>query len=169
MGQGRFSGLNSSDALARTRQLVTSLDLTGLELRRVSSLSGGQKRRLDIALGLMNEPPLLFLDEPSTGMDPHNRANLWEHIARLRAELGTTIVLTTHYLEEADAQAERVLVIDHGQIIADDTAANLKAKLTGDLITVVVHAASEQQAMVVMGERGSAVETRTVSEGVEVL
>ena len=101
---------------------MASLDLTGLEKRTVGSLSGGQRRRLDVALGLMNSPKLLFLDEPSTGMDPQNRANLWAHIRQLRAELGTTIVLTTHYLEEADAEAERVVVIDHGEIIADDTA-----------------------------------------------
>ena len=75
-------------------------------MRKVSTLSGGQKRRLDIALGLIHEPALLFLDEPSTGMDPQNRANLWDHILRLREEFGTTIVLTTHYLEEADTMAE---------------------------------------------------------------
>ena len=103
----------------------------------------------------MNSPRLLFLDEPSTGMDPHNRANLWEHIRRLRAELGTTIVLTTHYLEEADAEAERVIVIDHGKIIADDTAPHLKATLAGDLVTVVVDPADAERAAVVLGERGS--------------
>ncbi len=166
--QGRFYGLNSSDTAARAAALVTSLDLRGLEKRTVGSLSGGQRRRLDVALGLMNSPRLLFLDEPSTGMDPQNRANLWEHIARLRAELDTTIVLTTHYLEEADAQAERVLVIDHGRIIADDSAAHLKAQLAGDLVTVVVDAQQAQRAMVVLGERGSGVESRAAGEGVEV-
>ena len=81
---------------------------------RCSTLSGGQRRRLDVAIGLVHAPELLFLDEPSTGLDPQNRANLWEHILRLRDEHGTTIVLTTHYLDEADAMAERVVVIDHG-------------------------------------------------------
>jgi ABC-2 type transport system ATP-binding protein len=136
--QGRFYGMNSTDAARRADELMASLDLGSLAKRRVSTLSGGQRRRLDLALGLMHRPKLLFLDEPSTGMDPQNRANLWDHILRLRAEHGATIVLTTHYLEEADAQAERVLVIDHGAIIADDTAANLKAKLAGDKITVTV-------------------------------
>ena len=117
---------------------METLDLTALGKRAVSTLSGGQRRRLDVALGLMHRPALLFLDEPSTGMDPQNRANLWEHIDRLRERQQTTIVLTTHYLEEADTQAERVLVIDHGQIIADDTAANLKARLAGDRIAVTV-------------------------------
>ena len=75
-------------------------------------MSGGQRRRLDIAIGMVHEPSLLFLDEPSTGLDPQSRANLWDHLVRLREEHGTTIFLTTHYLEEADAMAERVVVID---------------------------------------------------------
>ncbi|HEY5848245.1 MAG TPA: ATP-binding cassette domain-containing protein [Microlunatus sp.] len=158
--QGRFYGLSAAESHARATELIGSLDLGGLEKRQIISLSGGQRRRLDVALGLMNSPRLLFLDEPSTGMDPHNRANLWEHIRRLRAELGTTIVLTTHYLEEADAEAERVIVIDHGQIIADDTAPHLKATLAGDLVTVVVDPADAERAAVVLGERGSGLERR---------
>ena len=102
----------------------------------------------------MHSPALLFLDEPSTGMDPQNRANLWDHIERLRERQQTTIVLTTHYLEEADTQAERVLVIDHGQIIADDTAANLKATLAGDRITVTVDPADADAATAIMAQRG---------------
>jgi ABC-2 type transport system ATP-binding protein len=152
--QGRFYGMHKSEAKQRAESLLGSLDLAGLRKRGVGTLSGGQRRRLDIAMGLMHSPRLLFLDEPSTGMDPHNRANLWEHITRMREEHGTTIVLTTHYLEEADAQAERVLVIDHGQIIADDTAAHLKATLAGDRITVTVAPLDEQQATVVLSERG---------------
>ncbi|WP_226344220.1 ABC transporter ATP-binding protein [Agilicoccus flavus] len=138
--QGRSYGLDKATTRARCDELMTTLDLAGLEMRKVSTLSGGQKRRLDIALGLIHAPGLLFLDEPSTGMDPQNRAHLWEHIARLRQEWGTTIVLTTHYLEEADAMAERVVVIDHGRIIADDTPAALKDELAGDHITVTVAA-----------------------------
>jgi ABC-2 type transport system ATP-binding protein len=136
--QGRFYGLGKEETVARARRLVGSLDLGGLELRKIQTLSGGQKRRLDIALGLIHAPALLFLDEPSTGMDPQNRANLWEHIMRLREEHGTTVVLTTHYLEEADSMAERVVVIDHGRIIADDTAAALKAEQAGDRIGLTV-------------------------------
>ncbi len=144
--QGRFYGMSKPDAVDRGRQLVTSLALEGMEMRKVSSLSGGQQRRLDIALGLIHSPGLLFLDEPSTGMDPQNRANLWDHILRLREEHGTTIVLTTHYLEEADSMAERVVVIDHGRIIADDTAARLKAKQAGDRITLTIGDADLNQA-----------------------
>ncbi len=151
--QGRFYGLDGPTAAARAAELVASLDLTGLERRTVGSLSGGQRRRLDVALGLVNAPRLLFLDEPSTGMDPQNRANLWAHIRRLRVELGTTIVLTTHYLEEADAEAERVVVIDHGEIIADDTADHLKSRLAGDRVTVVVDPADRERARAVLGRR----------------
>jgi ABC-2 type transport system ATP-binding protein len=140
--QGRFYGMNTTDSTARAQELMNSLDLTDLAKRTVIKLSGGQRRRMDVALGLMHSPGLLFLDEPSTGMDPQNRANLWEHIMRMRAEHGTTIVLTTHYMDEADAMSERVIVIDHGQIIADDTAARLKANLAGDLLAVEVAADS---------------------------
>ena len=136
--QGRCYGLSRAEARKRAGELLAMLDLEALGKRYANTLSGGQRRRLDIALGLIHRPKLLFMDEPSSGLDPQNRANLWEHILRLRREFGTTIFLTTHYLDEADAMAERVLVIDHGRVIADDTAENLKANLAGDLITVVV-------------------------------
>ncbi len=135
VSQGRAYGLSKSDAIARADRLVSELDLTEVADRVVSTLSGGQRRRLDIALGMVHEPSVLFLDEPSTGLDPHNRANLQEQVRRLHAERGTTIVLTTHYLEEADALAQRVIVIDHGRVIADDTANGLKSAL-GDLVTL---------------------------------
>jgi ABC-2 type transport system ATP-binding protein len=137
ISQGRAYGMSKGQARARAAELVSSLDLEGVADRMVSSLSGGQRRRLDIAMGLIHAPDLLFLDEPSTGLDPQNRANLQEHIRRLRAQHGTTIVLTTHYLDEADQLAERVIVIDHGKIIADDTPARLKADHAGDRISLV--------------------------------
>jgi len=152
--QGRFYGMSKSEAAARGRELFASLALDGMELRKVSTLSGGQQRRLDIALGLIHSPELLFLDEPSTGMDPQNRANLWEHIMRLREQHGTTIVLTTHYLEEADSMSERVVVIDQGQIIADDTPARLKAKQAGDRITFTVRTADVPRAREVAERAG---------------
>ncbi len=134
--QGRCYGMTRQASDARANELLAALDLDDLATRKVSTLSGGQRRRLDIALGLVHRPPLLFLDEPTTGMDPQSRANLWDHILRQRESMGTTIVLTTHYLEEADAMAERVIVIDRGTVIADDTASALKADLAGDLLTV---------------------------------
>jgi ABC-2 type transport system ATP-binding protein len=157
--------MNASDARQRANELMASLDLAGLGARRVSTLSGGQRRRLDLALGLMHRPRLLFLDEPSTGMDPQNRANLWEHITRLRAEQGSTIVLTTHYLEEADAHAERVLVIDHGEVIADDTAAALKARLAGDRISLTVGAADAETGRAVIAELAREVSAAPASGG----
>ncbi|WP_184829592.1 ATP-binding cassette domain-containing protein [Jiangella mangrovi] len=143
VSQGRAYGMSVRDAKARADELVASLDLAAVADRPTSSLSGGQKRRLDIAMGLIHAPRLLFLDEPSTGLDPQNRANLQEHILKLRAEHGTTIVLTTHYLDEADAMAERVIVIDHGTVIADDTPARLKADHAGDRITLGFGSASD--------------------------
>jgi ABC-2 type transport system ATP-binding protein len=166
--QGQFYGMNASDSHTRAKELTKTLDLTSLEKRRVSTLSGGQRRRLDIALGLMHRPGLLFLDEPSTGMDPHNRANLWEHINGLRDRQETTIVLTTHYLEEADSHAERVLVIDHGEIIANDTAANLKATLAGDRITVTVDGSDLAAASTVVATRGSDLTTSNGSREVTI-
>jgi ABC-2 type transport system ATP-binding protein len=136
VSQGRCYGMSVPAAKARAAELLASLDLESVADRTVSTLSGGQRRRLDIAMGLIHAPDLLFLDEPSTGLDPHNRANLQEHIRALRAEHGTTIVLTTHYLDEADSMAERVVVIDHGRVIADDTPARLKADLAGDRVTL---------------------------------
>ena len=142
ISQGRSYGMSVVDARARATDLIASLDLEGVADRTVSSLSGGQRRRLDIAMGLMHSPELLFLDEPSTGLDPHNRASLLEHIRKLRAERGTTIVMTTHYLDEADSMAEIVIVVDHGKVIADDPPARLKAAL-GDRVTLGFGSASE--------------------------
>ena len=134
ISQGRAYGLKVPEARRRAAELVDSLGLGEVADRTVSTLSGGQRRRLDIAMGLIHAPELLFLDEPSTGLDPQNRANLQEHILALRARHETTILLTTHYLDEADSMAERVIVVDHGRIIADDTPARLKQEHVGDRI-----------------------------------
>jgi len=136
ISQGRAYGMRVTQARTRAAELIDSLRLGEVADRTVSTLSGGQRRRLDIAMGLIHAPDLLFLDEPSTGLDPQNRANLQEHIMALRARHETTIVLTTHYLDEADSMAERVIVVDHGRIIADDRPAVLKAKHVGDRITL---------------------------------
>jgi len=135
VSQARAHGFSRAEANARADELLAAFDLTDLAGRPVSTLSGGQRRRLDVAIGLVHRPRLMFLDEPSTGLDPQNRVNLQEQVQRLNREHGTTIVLTTHYLEEADAIADRVIVIDHGRVIADDTAARLKSGL-GDLVTL---------------------------------
>jgi ABC-2 type transport system ATP-binding protein len=134
--QARLQGLSKADAVRRLAELAPSLQLAGLEGRALLELSGGQRRRFDIGLGLMHSPSLVFLDEPTAGLDPQSRANLWEHINQLRDGFGLTVVLTTHYLEEADALADRILVMDHGQIIANDTSDALKARISGDVIAV---------------------------------
>ncbi|WP_200941671.1 ATP-binding cassette domain-containing protein [Agromyces sp. Root1464] len=144
--QGSFYGMGRRETRARAAELIESLELGQVAGRQVQSLSGGQKRRLDIALGLIHRPELLFLDEPSTGLDPHSRANLWEHIVDLRSETGTTIFLTTHYLDEADQLAERVMVMDHGQVIADDTAWALKESLAGDRVSLTFETAADASA-----------------------
>ncbi|WP_083751152.1 ATP-binding cassette domain-containing protein [Kribbella sp. ALI-6-A] len=137
-GQGVIYGMDRRAAKRRASELLEGLELKDLAERKVSELSGGQRRRLDVAMGLVHAPGLLFLDEPSTGLDPQNRANLWDHILRMREQYAMTIVLTTHYLDEADSMAERVVVVDHGEVIADDTAEALKTRLAGDRLALVV-------------------------------
>ncbi|WP_372663247.1 ATP-binding cassette domain-containing protein [Amycolatopsis kentuckyensis] len=136
--QGRLYRMSKADAIARGAELADQLDLTGLDQRLTRTLSGGQRRRLDIALGLIHSPGLVFLDEPSTGLDPQSRANLWDHIRRLRAEQGVTVFLTTHYLDEADALSDRLIVIDDGRIVAEGTPDSLKARVNGDRVEVGV-------------------------------
>lgn len=123
--QGELYGLSRSTALARAKALREKLDLADMGDRLIKTLSGGQKRRLDIALGLVHEPKLVFLDEPSTGLDPTSRANLWTHIKGLRDRAGTTILLTTHYLDEAEHLADRVAVVSAGRLLAVDTPERL--------------------------------------------
>jgi ABC-2 type transport system ATP-binding protein len=143
--QGRLHGMGPADAQARARELCERLDLRDLGDRRTRTLSGGQRRRLDIAMGLLHGPPLVFLDEPSTGLDPHSRANLWTHIRDQRQREGTTFFLTTHYLDEADALCDRILILDAGRIVAEGTPAELKARIAGDLIILQTGGAEAAQ------------------------
>ncbi len=134
---GMLYGVSRAAASARARELFAQLELDGLWERKPRAMSGGQRRRLDIAMGLVHDPKLVFLDEPTTGLDPQARANLWEHIAALRSDRGATVFLTTHYLDEADALCDRILVIDHGRIVAADTPAALTRQVAGDLVELV--------------------------------
>ncbi|RUT31451.1 ATP-binding cassette domain-containing protein [Arsenicitalea aurantiaca] len=136
VSHARLYGIGKAEAERRGRALLDALDLADVWDRKCGSLSGGQRRRLDIVMGLIHEPRLVFLDEPSTGLDPQSRANLWDHIRGLRDRMGTTIFLTTHYMDEADALSDRILVIDHGAIVAEGTPAALKAGVSGDTITL---------------------------------
>ncbi len=134
MDHGMLYGLKRSVVEERGKQLFEQMNLQGLWTRMPKNMSGGQKRRLDIVVGLIHEPTLVFLDEPTTGLDPQARANLWEHIRDLRNRRGATVFLTTHYLDEADALSDRILIIDQGRIVAADTADNLKDQVAGDLV-----------------------------------
>jgi ABC-2 type transport system ATP-binding protein len=135
---GMLYGIPKTQATARGKELFGQLELDGLWDRPPKAMSGGQRRRLDIAMGLVHDPQLVFLDEPTTGLDPQARANLWTHISGLRSERGMTVFLTTHYLDEADALCDRILVIDHGGIVAADTPDALKRQVAGDLVELVV-------------------------------
>jgi ABC-2 type transport system ATP-binding protein len=135
--QGRLYGRSKQEVLARSEELIPILDLGDFADRKVITYSGGQRRRLDIALGIVHSPEVLFLDEPTTGLDPQNRANLWEHIARLR-ERGTTVFLTTHYLEEADALCDRLVIMDHGLVVIGGTPRELKREVQGDAVVLTL-------------------------------
>jgi len=132
---GRLYGLSAADARRRCAELTEVFDLDALAGRSVRTYSGGQRRRLEVALGIMHRPQVLFLDEPTTGLDPQNRANLREQLRLLREE-GTTIFLTTHYLDEADQLCDRVAIVDHGRVIALGSPDELKQRYSADTITV---------------------------------
>lgn len=138
MDHGMLYGLPKKVVEERGKQLFEQMNLRGLWTRMPKNMSGGQKRRLDIVMGLIHEPTLMFLDEPTTGLDPQARANLWEHIRDLRDRRGATVFLTTHYLDEADVLSDRILIIDQGKIVAADTPDNLKAQVAGDLVDLEV-------------------------------
>src|SRR5579875_1668256 len=136
MLQATLQGLPGSERKARTQALLERVGLAQAADRRVGGYSGGMKRRLDLALALVHSPKILFLDEPTTGLDPQSRTALWEEVARLAREEGMTVFLTTQYLEEADVLADRIGIIDHGHIVAEGTPAELKAEIGGPSVEV---------------------------------
>jgi ABC-2 type transport system ATP-binding protein len=136
MLQATLQGLSSSERRSRTTALLERVGLTEAADRRVGGYSGGMKRRLDLALALVHSPRILFLDEPTTGLDPQSRSALWEEVARLARDEGMTVFLTTQYLEEADVLADRIGIIDHGHIVAEGTPAELKAQIGGPSVEV---------------------------------
>lgn len=138
--QGRLYGMSKPDATKRAAEVLAALDLEAAADRGTGTYSGGMRRRLDVGLGIVHRPAVLFLDEPTTGLDPQARARMWDEIRALR-ELGTTVFLTTHYLEEADALADRLAIIDHGRIVAEGTSDELKQAVAGDVVTIGVDGA----------------------------
>lgn len=145
--QGRLYGMAKAAAQERAAELIDALDLETFADRQAKTYSGGQKRRLDMALSMMHRPALLFLDEPTTGLDPQSRARMWDEVRRLR-EQGTTVFLTTHYLDEADALCDRLAIIDNGEIVAEGTPDALKHQIAGDVVTLGLesHNGAVQQA-----------------------
>jgi ABC-2 type transport system ATP-binding protein len=133
---GRIYGLSRSAAVLRARELLERFDLAGVGDRPVKTYSGGMQRKLDVALGLVHRPQVLFLDEPTTGLDPEARADLWNEVGRLSGDEGLTVLLTTHYLEEADRLAGQLAIVDHGKVVAEGTPEALKAELRGDSVQV---------------------------------
>jgi ABC-2 type transport system ATP-binding protein len=133
--QGQLNGLSASESKQRSDELFDIVGLADAADRQVKTYSGGMKRRLDLASALIHEPRMLFLDEPTEGLDPASRASVWAEVQRLNKQ-GMTVFLTTHYLEEADRLANRLAIIDHGRIVASGTPAALKAGIGSDVVTV---------------------------------
>jgi ABC-2 type transport system ATP-binding protein len=133
--QGRLHRLCPAESRRRAAEAIEAFQLGEFADRPCKTYSGGQRRRLDVALGVIHRPALVFLDEPTTGLDPQSRAHMWTEVRRLRDE-GMTVFLTTHYLEEADALCDRVAIIDHGAIVALDAPAELKRQVAGDVVTL---------------------------------
>jgi len=134
--QGRLYGLRGCSVRARANQLLDHFGLTEAAGRLARTYSGGMQRRLDVALGLMHRPAVLFLDEPTTGLDPESRSAMWQEIARLAGGEGMTVLLTTHYLEEADRLASQLAIVDRGRVVASGTPDGLKGQLRGDAVQV---------------------------------
>ncbi|QSB17075.1 ATP-binding cassette domain-containing protein [Natronosporangium hydrolyticum] len=147
--QARMYGFRKADAQRRASDALAAFELSEYADRKCKTYSGGQRRRVDIALGIIHEPQVVFLDEPTSGLDPQSRAHMWNEIRRLRAD-GMTVFITTHYLEEADALCDRIAIIDHGEVVAQGTPAELKREISGDVVTVGVrgdHVAAAAQAL----------------------
>ena len=129
-------GVPPGEARSKSKDLLERMQLKDAADRRVKTYSGGMRRRLELAAGLLHSPHLLFLDEPTLGLDPQGRAGLWEYVRQLRKETGITVFMTTHYLDEADQMCDRIAIIDHGKIVATGTPSELKEKVGGDVVTL---------------------------------
>jgi len=134
MLQGQLQGMSGAELKERVDELLTLVNLTDVAERRAGHYSGGMRKRLDLASALVHKPKVLFLDEPTTGLDPQSRASIWEYLAKLNREEGITIFLTTQYMEEADKLCRQVYIIDHGKVVANGTPAELKSEVGADSI-----------------------------------
>jgi len=157
--QGRLQGMPTAAAHARATELLELFNLAEKDTSLVETYSGGQKRRLDVAMGLMHRPRVLFLDEPTTGLDPEARVAMWEELSRLASQERLTILLTTHYLEEADRLAERVAIVSRGKVVTEGSPEELKRQLRGDAVIVEVGRGDTQRASSVLGEHEGVADT----------
>jgi ABC-2 type transport system ATP-binding protein len=171
MLQGRVQGMGGKDLRARTATLLELVGITEAADRIVKTYSGGMRRRLDIALGLVHRPRVLFLDEPTTGLDPEARVVMWEEVSRLAQAESLTILLTTHYLEEADQLADRLAIVSQGKVVVEGTPGELKAGLRGDAVQVEVENGAVDEAQRVLASVGAppeqVLEGRTIVSRVE--
>jgi ABC-2 type transport system ATP-binding protein len=158
--QAVLHGIDRNRARELEGDLLAKVGLVAAADRRVGTYSGGMRRRLDLALALVHTPKVLFLDEPTTGLDPNSRAAIWDEVRRLNREEGATVFLTTQYMEEADQLADRIAIIDWGKIVTEGTPAQLKAQV-GDptLVLTLVDASERQPAATILAEQGQLIET----------
>ncbi|MFI7513729.1 ATP-binding cassette domain-containing protein [Micromonospora echinofusca] len=160
----RMYGIGKADAQRRAARALDAFQLTEYADRKCKTYSGGQRRRVEIALGIIHEPKIVFLDEPTTGLDPQSRAHMWDEIRRLRTD-GMTVFITTHYLEEADALCDRIAIMDHGEVVAEGTPADLKREISGDVVLVGLDAAATPQAAQLLDGEPYVNKLETVDEG----
>lgn len=163
--QGRLYGMTKQAASDRAAELIKLLDLESFCDRKVETYSGGQVRRVDIAMGMIHSPSLLFLDEPTTGLDPQSRVYLWSLLKNLKKHENMTIFLTTHYLDEADTLCDRIVIMDHGSLVRDGSPAELKREIAGDIITIGFDDKQNQEkAQELLGKSASVKQITTKNE-----
>ncbi|PZF99291.1 ATP-binding cassette domain-containing protein [Micromonospora deserti] len=162
--QARMYGIGKAEAHRRAARALDAFQLTEYADRKCKTYSGGQRRRVEIALGIIHEPKIVFLDEPTTGLDPQSRAHMWDEIRRLRTD-GMTVFITTHYLDEADALCDRIAIMDHGEVVAEGTPAELKREISGDVVLVGLDVAATPQAAQVLDGEPYVNKLETADEG----
>ncbi|MFF0876083.1 ATP-binding cassette domain-containing protein [Micromonospora aurantiaca (nom. illeg.)] len=162
--QARLYGIGKAEAHRRAEHALEAFQLTEYADRKSKTYSGGQRRRVEIALGIIHEPKIVFLDEPTTGLDPQSRAHMWDEIRRLRTE-GMTVFITTHYLDEADALCDRIAIMDHGEVVAEGTPAELKREISGEVVIVGLDAPSTPRAAELLDTEAYVSKLETVDEG----
>ncbi|WP_430499954.1 ATP-binding cassette domain-containing protein [Micromonospora trifolii] len=160
----RMYGISKADAQRRAARALDAFQLTEYADRKCKTYSGGQRRRVEIALGIIHEPKIVFLDEPTTGLDPQSRAHMWDEIRRLRAD-GMTVFITTHYLDEADALCDRIAIMDNGEVVAEGTPTELKREISGDVVLVGLDLAATPQAAQTLDGEPYVNKLETVDEG----